>query len=77
MSKPPRKRMLGLGLNGNDGHKRITQSENFTVAGGSQETHERITETLIKTEEALKRKGRDFNTADPREIRDRLIENQQ
>ena len=58
--------LLGLGLDG-DGEKRITRAENFSIVGGSEETHEKIAETFIKTCEDLKRKGRDLDDADPRE----------
>lgn len=64
--------LLGLGLDGKDGHKRITRAENFSVVGGSEETHDKITETFVKTCEDLKRKGRDLDSADPREISDLL-----
>lgn len=64
--------LLGLGLDGKDGQKRVTRAENFSVVGGSEETHDRITETFVKTCEDLKRKGRDLDSADPREISDLL-----
>jgi len=50
--------MMGLGLDNKDGHKRITKGENFVVLGGSEETHERITETVIKVNERLSTKGK-------------------
>ena len=50
--------MLGLGLDGGDGHKRFTKGENFVLAGGSEETHERMSETAIKVNEQLARKGK-------------------
>jgi len=31
--------MLGVGLD-TDGHKRVTQGENFALVGGSKDTHE-------------------------------------
>ena len=45
---------LGVGLDNEDGHKRITTGEQFAIVGGSAETHERATETFIKTFEELK-----------------------
>ncbi|GBL26693.1 hypothetical protein EMGBS8_06410 [Verrucomicrobiota bacterium] len=45
--------LLGLGLDNSDQHKRITQGEGFSLVGGSQETHERMTETVVKTVEDL------------------------
>jgi len=60
--------LLGLGLDGDDGHKRITQGEQFHLVGGSEETHGRMTETVIKTFEELKRRDRHLETVDPREL---------
>ncbi len=62
--------LFGLGLDNNDGHKRITQAERFSIVGGSEETHERMTETVIKTFEDLKRKGKDLDDASPEELSD-------
>lgn len=67
--------LLGIGLDGNDGHKRITQAEKFSVVGGSAETHERITETVLKTFEDLKRKGKELEEAEPRELAELLHKN--
>lgn len=69
------KHLFGIGLDNRDGHKRLTQADRFTLVGGSQETHERMTETVVKTFEDLRRKGRDFDHAEPREIADLLKKN--
>ncbi len=50
--------LLGIGLDNEDGHKRITTAEQFTIVGGSDETHGRMTETVIKTFEELKTRGK-------------------
>jgi len=49
--------MLGVGLD-SDGHKRVTTGPNFAMLGGSQETHEAMTEQAIKINEKLKQKGK-------------------
>ena len=49
--------MLGLGLD-SDGHKRVTSGPNFVLLGGSQETHEVMTEKAIKINEKLSAKGK-------------------
>jgi hypothetical protein len=54
----PKAALLGLGLDNDDGHKRITKGEKFAIVGGSEETHERMTETVIKTFEELKHRGK-------------------
>ena len=60
MSNANKKRkaaLLGLGLD-SDGHKRITTGPNFTLLGGTQETHEQMTEKAIKINEKLKARGK-------------------
>ena len=49
--------MLGLGLD-TDGHKRLTTGHNFMLVGGSQETHEVMTEKVIKINEKLQAAGK-------------------
>lgn len=60
--------LLGLGLDNDDGHKRITQAEQFTILGGSEETHGRMTETVIKTFEELKQRGKPLQAVEPQEL---------
>ena len=61
-AKKPRRKalMLGLGLD-SDGHKRLTTGPNFILAGGSQETHEVMTEKAIKINEKLAAKGKQLD----------------
>jgi hypothetical protein len=49
--------MLGVGLD-SDGHKRLTTGPNFVLAGGSEDTHEQMTEKVIKINEKLAAKGK-------------------
>lgn len=73
MKNQTRKRtahLLGIGLDNHDGHKRITQGEDFSLVGGSAETHERMTETAIKTFEELKTRGRTIHEVEPKELID-------
>ncbi len=60
--------LIGVGLDGQDGHKRITQGEKFVLVGGSAETHDRMTETTLKTFEELKRRDKSLETVDRREL---------
>ena len=62
--------MHGLGLDGRDGHKRYTKGENFVLAGGSEETHERMSETAIKVNEQLARKGKRLEDLSREEFHD-------
>lgn len=67
--------LLGVGLDNEDGHKRLTRAEQFSIVGGSEETHQRMTETLLKTTEDLKSKGKPLAEAEPRELADLLQKN--
>jgi hypothetical protein len=49
--------LLGVGLD-SDGHKRITKGPNFALFGGSEETHELMTEKAIRINEQLNSKGK-------------------
>jgi hypothetical protein len=60
--------LVGVGLDNHDGHKRITQGEKFVLVGGSEETHGRMTETVVKTFEELKRRDKHLESVDPREL---------
>lgn len=60
--------LLGIGLDGADGHKRITKAERFAIVGGSAETHERMTETLVKTFETLDRRGKPLEKVEKKEL---------
>jgi hypothetical protein len=71
-AKRPSQRLLGLGLDASDQHTRITRGEGFSLIGGSEETHERMTETVIKTSEDLSRKGRTIADARPEELAELL-----
>jgi hypothetical protein len=63
-------KLIGIGLDNKDGHKRITQSERFSVIGGSEEIHETLTETAIKTFETLDKKGKTLDTVEKEELND-------
>jgi len=80
MEKPEKRKrkgkavMLGLGLDSKDGHARITKGENFCLLGGSEETHERMTETAIKVNEKLSAKGKRLEDVSSSEFTDILME---
>jgi len=61
--------MLGVGLD-SDGHKRVTKGDNFALVGGSEETHERMTETAIKINEKLKLRGKQLEDVCHKEFDD-------
>ena len=67
--------ILGVGLDAKDGHKRITQAERFSIVGGSEETHNKMSETVIKTFETLSRRGKNIDEVDKRELVEIIREN--
>jgi hypothetical protein len=67
--KIPRALMLGVGLD-SDGHKRLTTGPNFALVGGSQETHDQMTEKTIKINEKLKARGKQLETVTREEFDD-------
>jgi len=67
--------LLGLGLDCDDGHKRITTAEDFSILGGSEQTHDRMTETVCKTFEDLEQKNKKLEDLEPEEISDILQKN--
>ncbi len=70
----PKALMLGLGLDNKDGHTRVTKGDNFYLMGGSEETHERMTETAIKVNEKLKSKGKKLEEVSHDEFTDIIME---
>ena len=69
-SNEGRSAVLGVGLDATDGHKRITRGEDFLLAGGSQETHSAMQETVIKVSEKLSGRGKRIRDASVEELRD-------
>jgi hypothetical protein len=74
MSNAPQKKkrkavILGLGLD-SDGHKRITTGDNFALFGGTEETHERMTEKAVKINEKLKARGKQLENVSREEFDD-------
>jgi hypothetical protein len=60
--------LWGIGLDNKDGHKRITTGDKFAILGGSAETHEKLTETVVKTFEELKQRGKELEQVEPKEL---------
>ncbi|MHC4663356.1 MAG: hypothetical protein ACYS8W_16985 [Planctomycetota bacterium] len=66
--------LLGVGLDNDDGHKRLTKGKRFLILGGSQETHEHMTEKVWRMDSRLKKKGKTFADLDPQEFRETYLE---
>ncbi len=62
--------LLGLGLDNDDGQKRITTGHNFLLAGGSKDTHECMQEKAIKFNEELDKREKRLEEIGPDEFFD-------
>jgi len=74
MANAPQKKkrkalMLGVGLD-SDGHKRLTTGSNFALVGGTESTHDQMTEKAIKINEKLKARGKQLETVSHEEFDD-------
>lgn len=76
MSNTPQERkrarkavLLGVGLD-SDGHKRITTGPNFALVGGTQQTHEEMTEKAVKINEKLTARGKQLEQVSHEEFDD-------
>ena len=63
--------LLGLGLDGKDGHYRQTKGENFFLVGGSEKTHSVLKDKAQSLNEELRRRGKRLEDVEgPDEMRD-------
>jgi hypothetical protein len=63
---------LGVGLDNQDGHQRLTRTEHFFLIGGSQETHEHMQDVSIRFNASLKEHGKRLQDASVEEVVDLL-----
>jgi hypothetical protein len=61
-------KILGMGLDNDDGHVRITRSRNYHLVGGSEQTHETMQEKCIKFDEKLKDRGKPLEGLERKEF---------
>lgn len=69
---------IGICIDNDDGHKRLTQAEQFLIIGGTQEAHEVLTVACLKTFQNLKQNRKRLEQIEPDElieIINRIIEN--
>ena len=64
--------LLGLAFDADDGHKRITRGKNFLLAGGSEETHSVMRDTILDVNEQLDSRGINLADVSPDELRSML-----
>lgn len=66
--------LLGLAFDADDGHKRITRGKNFLLAGGSEDTHLFMRETIIKVNDRLDERGQQLADVSVEELRNLIDE---
>ena len=67
--------LVGLGMDGRDGHLRLTVGDNYRLIGGSQQTHELMQEKAVKFNEELGKRGKqleDLSRGELWEIADKV-----
>jgi len=62
--------MVGVGFDGEQGEVRVTRGPNFYLHGGSEQTHERMTETALKFNEKVDDRGKALNQINARELKE-------
>jgi hypothetical protein len=65
---------LGVGLDNQDGHQRLTSNEGFLLIGGSEATHEKMQDVSVRFNESLKQRGKRLQDTSVEEVIDLLHE---
>ena len=65
---------VGVGLDNEDEHQRVTNNDNFLLVGGSEETHEKMQDTSIYFNEKLEERGKRLQDTSTEEAIDLLRE---
>ena len=60
--------LLGFGMDGKDGHLRITTGPNFQLIGGSENTHGVMQDTAVQFNEELHKRGKRLEDISPTEF---------
>jgi len=68
--------LLGLAFDADDGHTRITRGKNFILAGGSEDSHDHMRETVIEVTEKLDRRGQQLTDISVQQLCDLIQEAQ-
>ena len=65
-----KKALLGVGLDNEDGHVRVTKGPNFHLVGGSAETHQSMQEQCLKFNEKLEARAKTLEQLERQEFLD-------
>ena len=63
-------KILGVGLDNEDGKVRITRADNFHLVGGSHDTHESMQEKCVKFNEKLDARSKQLEQLEAQEFLD-------
>ena len=63
-------KLLGLGLDNDDGQVRLTRGKNFQLVGGSHDTHRSMQEKCVRFNEKLDEKGKQLEELEKQEFED-------
>ena len=74
VSEPKKAKLLGVGLDNEDGDVRVTRGPNFHLLGGSHQTHEAMQEKCVKFNEKLDAKGKQLGDLERGEFLDMAAE---
>jgi hypothetical protein len=66
--KPEVVGFVGIGLDNQDGHRRLTRTEHFILVGGSEQTHGHMQEVSIRFNESLEQRGKRLQDASSQEL---------
>jgi len=62
--------LLGLGLDNQDGHARITKGDQFFLVGGSKDTHDQMQEQAVRFNEELDKRGKRLGEVSVEELKE-------
>jgi hypothetical protein len=60
--------LLGIGLDGDGKHKRVTRGDNFYLFGGSEKTHDRMVDTAVRFNDLVDERGKKIDEINAREL---------
>jgi hypothetical protein len=59
---------VGVGLDNDDEHRRLTENDYFLIVGGSEETHEQMQDLSIRFTQSLKKRGKQLPETSVEEV---------
>ncbi|MFH2002606.1 MAG: hypothetical protein ABIK28_23235 [Planctomycetota bacterium] len=60
--------LIGVGLDNEDGHVRMTKGDDFQLIGGSEKTHNRMQDKIMEVSEDLAKRGKQIKDIGPEDF---------